>query len=834
MSTARVVLRLTNVLKTFPGVVALRDVTFEVLEGEVHALVGENGAGKSTLMAVAAGAALPDQGTIEIAGHTLSDPSPARATALGLAVVYQHTSVLEDLTVVENLVFSMPPAARPRMAAADTWARAQLARIDARIDPGERVGSLSVADRTLLEIAKALALRPRVLVLDEPTESLTAVEGEKLFEQIGRITREGTAVVYISHRLPEVKQIADRLTVLRDGQVRGTFSTEAVTEDEILRLIIGRPADRAFPDKLGAGEDRATVLQVRGLSGDNFHAVDLDVAAGEIVGLAGIEGNGQREFLRALAGLGGSRGDVSLNGKRVDPRRLQRGQRLGIVYLPGDRHREGLFPSLSVRENTSILSLGKVSRAGLVSAARERAAVTSQIDALSVKTPSQETPIAALSGGNQQKVLFARSLTARPTVLLADEPTRGVDAGARIELYRVLRDAGRQGKAVIALSSDAIELQGLCDRVLVFSRGHVVRSLQGDEITEENITGAAITATKERSALAGQSGRAPGIRRFVAGDYLPTLVLAALLIAVGAYTAADNDFFLTGRNFQGMLFLASALILVSLGQLAVLLVGGIDLSVGPLTGLVAVVLSFYAAQGQAAGLLVLGLLLVLAIALAVGVTNGLLVRGFGLSPVLATLVTFIVLQGVSLLLRPTPGGSIGADVTAAIKTSVGSVPVVFLGAVALAVAAELFLRRTHWGIGLRAVGSDESRALRLGARVTRTHIAAYVLCSLFALLAGILLSAQIGVGDASAGSTYTLTSITAVVLGGASIFGGRGSFIGACLGALLLQEITTATAFLRLGTQWQYWMPGILILVAAGAYSRARGRREAALVPTTT
>ncbi|HWI22034.1 MAG TPA: ABC transporter, partial [Baekduia sp.] len=402
-------------------------------------------------------------------------------------------------------------------------------------------------------------------------------------------------------------------------------------------------------------------------------------------------------------------------------------------------------------------------------------------------------------------------------------------AGARIELYRVLRESARDGKAIVVLSSDAVELQGLCDRVVVFSRGQVVRSLHGDEITEENITGAAITATTSRETAAGKPTRATRARRFAGGDYLPTVILLTLLIAIGAYTAASNDFFLTERNFQGMLFLASAVMLVSMGQLVVLLVGGFDLSVGPLTGLVAVMLSFFATQGQATGWLLLGLVAVLATAFAVGLANGVMVRGFGLTPVLATLVTFIILQGVSLLLRPTPGGSIGTEVTTTLKTSVGWVPVAFIVVVAVAVAAEFVLRRTHWGIGLRAVGSDESRAHRMGAPVTRTHVAAYVICSLFALLAGILLAAQIGIGDASAGSTYTLTSIAAVVLGGASIFGGRGSFIGACLGALLLQEITSSTAFLGLGTQWQFWMPGILILVAAGAYSRARGNREAVL-----
>src|SRR3954469_21953924 len=277
MSAARVVLRLTDVVKTYPGVVALKGVGLEVVEGEVHALVGENGAGKSTLMAVAAGSALPDQGTVEIGGHVMEQPSPAAAQALGLAVVYQHLSILEDLTVAETMVFAMPRGRRPSLLRAGPWARKKLAVVGADIDPAARVSELSVADRQLVEIAKALALEPKVLVLDEPTESLTPPESAVLFDQVRRITAAGTAVVYISHRLPEVQRIADRITVLRDGETRGTVAAKGVSEAEILRLIIGRSVDQAFPAKAERTGEAEPLVRVRGLSGPRFHGVDLDV-----------------------------------------------------------------------------------------------------------------------------------------------------------------------------------------------------------------------------------------------------------------------------------------------------------------------------------------------------------------------------------------------------------------------------------------------------------------------------------------------------------------------------------------------------------------------------
>ena len=643
----------------------------------------------------------------------------------------------------------------------------------------------------------------------------------RLFERIRSITESGTAVVYISHRLPEVEQIADRITVLRDGETRGTLAASEYSEAEVLRLIIGRAVDQVFPAKRQGGESEP-LLVAENLSGSRFRNVDLKVAAGEIVGLAGVEGNGQREFLRALAGLLPAQGAVRLGGRPLSLGDPARAQSAGIVHLPGDRHAEGLMLPLSVRENMTLLSLGSVANRGFVQRRDERSTVDAQIRRLSIKTPSAETPVSSLSGGNQQKVLFARSLLAEPIVLLADEPTRGVDAGARMELYQLLRSAADDGKAVVVLSSDVVELQGLCDRVLVFSRGEIVRSLEGDAITEENITGAAITSAGGRESLAARARRALRARRFAGGDYLPSAVLLALIIGLGAYTSSSNSRFLSSFNFNSMLLLTAALSLIALGQLVVLLTGAIDLSVGPLTGLTVVVFSFFATQGQSGGMLLLGFLAVIGVALTVGLINATLVRVFRVASVLATLATYIAIQGVALLLRSQPGGFIRPGVTNPLRTSLGWFPVAFIVVCGLAVVCELALRFTRAGLQLRAVGSDETRAHRLGAQVNATHVGAYVLCSLFAAAGGLMLASQVGVGDPRIGSTYTLTSITAVVLGGASIFGGRGSFLGALLGAVLIQEIITSTTFLQIGIAWQYFLPGILILVGAGVYSRAR------------
>jgi ribose transport system ATP-binding protein len=795
----------------------------DVSEGEVHALLGENGAGKSTLMAIAAGAMAANSGTIEIGGIPLETASPSRAQELGISVVYQHTSVLHELTVAENLLYCVPKERRAGTINPNQWISQQLSLVGAVFDRRMRVGELSVAERQLVEIAKALALQPKVLVLDEPTEALTAKETEQLFINIERITARGTAVVYISHRLPEVKRVADRITVLRDGKVRGTFWADGISEDEILSLIIGRPIDHAFPEKGKQRGGKAPLLAARKITNGVLQGVDLDVARGEVVGLAGVEGNGQREFMRSLAGLVRAAGEIDIDGTRTalcEPIRIQNA---GIVYLPGDRHSEGLFMSLSVRENIAVLVLDALSRLGFVSPPRESLLVAGQIAALAIKTPSPDARIASLSGGNQQKVLFARSLSREPAVLLADEPTRGVDAGARMELYRILRETAARGGAVVVLSSDVIELQGLCDRVLVFSRGQIAKTLIGDQITEENITGAAINSDMQRERTGSDRDiRRARLRRFISGDYAPFVILLALIVLLGLYTASVSEFFLSTRSINGALFLVSALAFVSMGQLIVLLTGGIDLSVGPLSGLTVVILSFFAGDDQGVGEFIFGVGVAAAAAMAVGFANGVLVRGIRLTAVIATLTTYIALQGVALLLRPAPGGYFRSDIVDGLAARVGPFPIAFLIVVVVALGAEWVLRRTRFGMELRAIGSSEVGAHRLGARVNRSVILAYVLCSLFTAVGGLLLSAQVGIGDPAVGVNYSLQSISAVVLGGASIFGGRGSFLGALAGAVLIQEITSATGFLGLGTAWQYWLPGLLILVAAGMYSRTR------------
>jgi ribose transport system ATP-binding protein len=828
-------LRLENISKSFPGVRALRGVSLSAVPGEVHALLGENGAGKSTLMAVAAGAIAPDDGSIELAGESFESVDPTVAQRHGLAIVRQDPALLPDLTVAENMAIAAPPGTSLRGEPGRRWMREQLDRVGCEVPLAARIEEVSVGQRQLIELAKALALEPRILILDEPTAPLGEQMVDRVFEQVRAATARDAAVIYISHRLPEVRRIADRVTVMRDGEVRGSAPIDEMSDEEMLRLIVGRKLSLAFPDKATPAPGADPVLSVEGLSGSTFDQIDLEVGSKEIIGLAGIAGNGQTEFLRALAGLERASGTVRLGAREIKLGRSKAANDAGIVYLSADRHDEGLVMSLSVRENAALSALPEFAHAGFVSRREESDAVRAQGEALDVKTPSIATQVASLSGGNQQKVALARALLSNPSLVLVDEPTQGVDAGARVEIYRNLREIAERGIPVVIASSDSLELEGLCDRIIVFSRGKVVAELEQTQVSEEKIARAIVTANTHREEAAGKkrgggvdsASRRSRLISFAKGDFAPCAVLLAVILAFGAYTYSQNDLVLKSINVDSVLLLLSALAFIGFGQMVVIFTSGIDLSVGPLAGLLVVIASYFAVEGKSTGGVIAGFAIMIGAAVFVGTVNGSLIRFARFTPIAATLAMYVALQGVSLLMREQQGGFISTDITDAIKTKVGGVPLAFLVALALAVGLEFALRRTKWGLNLRAVGSAEDAAHRLGVNTNRTVIGAYVLCSLLTFLGAIMLMAQIGVGDASQGVTYTLSSITAVVLGGASLFGGRGSFLGVLLGAALLQQAINATTFLNLGQSWQYWIVGVLVLVAAGIYTQARnaGRR---------
>jgi ribose transport system ATP-binding protein len=819
-------LSMLGITKHYDAIAALTDVSFDVLPGEVHALLGENGAGKSTLMNIASGTTTPDGGAIVLDNSGVGNLTPALAQSLGIAIVHQHPALLPDMTVAENIRLAVGPEhLRRRNPDATKAMRSLLDDVHFLGDLEDRVSLLSVAQRHLLEIAKAFAVAPRLLILDEPTAPLSQDSVQLLFTAVRKLAGDGTAVVYITHRLAEVREIADRVTVLRDGAVRGTSQVKDISDANLLALIVGRTLEATFPPKHVSDGDDAPLLQVEGLSGRGFDNISLSARKGEIVGIAGVVGNGQPALLRALAGRDSATGSINIAGKELSRRALIK----SAAYMPADRLSEGLMVELNVRENTAMTALDLLRAGPFVSRHREVVAVERELTGLAVKAPSLEAPVSSLSGGNQQKVVMARAMLSEPSILVADEPTQGVDVGARAEIYRILREVAARGVPVVVSSSDTLELQGLCDRVIVMSRGQAVATLEGDAVTEERIVHAAISATTHTAEQTTKQARGRSrLARFIEGDYAPVVVLAIVMLALGAYVLHHNSRYIQDFNINSVMFACAALGFISLGQTFALLLGGIDLSVGPLAGFLVVLASFFVLDGRSPAMWALGFVLMFMSAVGVGLLNGSLIRFAKFTPVAATLVTYIGLGGLAFTLRSAPDGYIAASVTNAISTKVGPVPLAFVAFVLVALALELGLRKTQFGMRLRAVGSDEESARRVGVPVNRTALLGYVGASLLTLLGAIVLLAQLGVGDPGQGTGYTLTSITAVVLGGTSLLGGRGTFIGTLMGAGLSVQVLNATVFLSLDQKWQYIFQGLMIVVAALIYSQVRRSRSRA------
>jgi ribose transport system ATP-binding protein len=823
-TTAHVpVMTLAGVRKSFGPVQALKGVDVLIMPGEVHAIVGENGAGKSTLIGVAAGVLHADAGSIYYGGKYVAAPNPRQMREAGVSVVYQHPALAPDLTVLENLQLAAPSLAGPDGAAEAGRILARVATDELRMPVGRRVAELSLAQRHIVEIARALATNPQVLFLDEPTEPLQQADVRKLFDLIEELKRDGVGIVYVSHRLHEVDELADRISVMRDGEIIDSRLAETITPAEIVALIAGRPLGQIFPAK--AQLVGAPLFVVSGLSGRGFDQVDLVVHAGEIVGLAGIEGEGQREFIRAAAGIDRrTGGEVRVARAKIPGDNPGAFRQAGVGFITDDRHSEGVFLNLTLRENFSLGFLDAISRHGVIDRADEAGRAKKITEDLRIRAASIESKLNELSGGNQQKALFGREISARPTALLVDEPTKGVDIGARSEIYQRLRAIADRGVAVLVSSSDGIELEGICDRVLIFARGRIVSELKGTAVTDAAITEANLTATVSRASKASGGAQATRWRDFAASDHFPALVLAVLTLVILGGTQVLNGYFLSAFSIKSILSFFSILAFLSSAQLATVLVGAIDLSIGPLAGLCVVLASFLAPDGVAAGPLAAGLILILMFTVGFGLLQGLLITSLRLPAIVVTIATFIGLQGVSLLLRPTAAGTIDDSISDAAQFPIWFLPAGVVLTLMMVAGAEWLLFRTGFGRSFRAVGSSPLASHRLGIDSQRLTWLAFVISGFLTGIGGLMLAGQVGIGSPSTGTDYTLMSITVVVLGGASVGGGRGSFVSTLLGAALVQATSSASSYINANSSVHYTVIGTLTVLAAIFFSLARRR----------
>lgn len=483
--------RLRDVARSFGGVRALRGVSFDLLPGEIHALVGENGAGKSTLVRILSGALAPGSGTVEVAGRRVDRADPVAMRELGIAPIYQQPALFPDLTVAENVAVGLEePRAWRRVDWAGRRRRARelLSRVGSDIDPDEPAQGLRMAEQQLVEIARALGADARVLLMDEPTASLTDREAARLFDLMRELRARRVGIVYISHRLEEVSALADRVSVLRDGELVTTRRMAETSRDELIRLMVGREIQSIFPKRAVPIGDVVLAAEGLGCRAAGVRSVSFQARAGEILGFAGLVGAGRTELARVLFGITpADEGVLRIRGTAVRIDAPEEAVCLGLAYVPEDRRKHGVVSEMSLAANTTLASLRAITRRGLLDRRKEREVATTYLERFAIKAPSIDVPVGTLSGGNQQKVALARWLATQPTVLVLDEPTQGVDVGAKAEIHGLIGDLAAQGLAILLISSELPEVLGMSDRIVVMRGGTVAGTLDTAAATPESV-----------------------------------------------------------------------------------------------------------------------------------------------------------------------------------------------------------------------------------------------------------------------------------------------------------------------------------------------------------
>ena len=821
-------LSLEAIHKEFPGVVALDGVCLDLEPGHVHALAGENGAGKSTLINIISGVIQPDRGRILRDGREVSIDSPRRARRLGIAVVHQEAAMFPDLTVAENI--ALPPGL-PRWPGG--WVRNRCLRGAARqhlaavgadnVLPGRRAELLSAGQRQLVAIATAVSQKPRILLLDEPTASLTAEETERLHVSIRRLAASGTSVLYISHRIEELFQIADMVTVLRDGKRVWTKPLAEIDRETVVSAMVGRKVSYEPVSTCVRG---SPALQIFGYTDRDgcFKDVHLEVHHGEVVGLYGMVGSGRSELAQSLMALRApGAGTVKIHGREGAVKHPEAARGFRLCYVPEDRLTQGIFAGRSVRDNICAASWRFLRRFGWVSRRLEQDLTNRTAQRLEVTMTNGEQPVESLSGGNQQKTVLGRWLATDPDVLLLDEPTRGIDVGAKAEIHRIIDGLVGEGKAILLISSELPELVALSHRVYVMRDGRLAAELSGSAVTEPSVAAAALGGESADREQVAPRGRARWINVIREMGLVGALALAFALFA-----------FLTPRfaepaNLVHILADVSLVTIAGVGMTAVIVGGGLDISIGSILALASACSVLAVKHGAPT---IVGLSIALGIGAALGALNGSISAFTRVHPIVVTLGMLSVYKWAFLAvldgqwIREMPAG-----VRALARARVVGLPAIIGFAVAAVALGDLVLRRHVLGRHLYAAGGNEALARTIGVRTRLLRVFAFAFCGATVGLAAILWAAQYNTVQSNLGEGFELQVIAACVVGGAAITGGSGSVIGTATAALLIGVIYNGMVMLGVHSDWQKAVFGVMI-VAAVLLDRAvrrlvRGEEEA-------
>lgn len=817
--------------KHFAGVRALKNVCFHAEAGTVHALVGENGAGKSTLIKIIAGVYQPDSGGMAFNGNSVRWTSPLEARQAGIAVVHQEADLFLDLSVCENVLFasSFPKNAFGLI----DWKKAEQRFLHAAQQIGETIPpqlparQLSSAGRQMTEIMAAVSQDARVIFMDEPTASLSQRECEILFQHIRQWKAQGRCVVYVSHRMEEIMMLADTVTVLRDGEHVLTKPAAALSREEIITAMVGR--DAAYPAYL-APRTGETVFECIALADthNRVKQVSLDVKAGEIVGLYGLVGAGRSEWAQMVYGLRQcSSGEMKIDGKTYQPKSPRDAIQQGIVYVPEDRLVDGLFLNQSVQSNLTVTVLHELLHYGCLSSSAETKIAHSIKDEFQIKTNSVQQPVSSLSGGNQQKAVLGRWLSRQPKLVILDEPTRGVDIGAKIEIHRLVRELTSQGMAVVIISSELPEIMAVCDRVSVMCEGNISGEFLRNGMNDEALLNAALPVAEPLKLDSYSQSEPPSFLNRMINVYLHqreagvAFILAALWLIL--WIAAPS--FRSIDAVASVLLDSAWIMIAAVGMTMVIAAGGIDISIGSLLALSAVCGGTLLDQGYPVPVAIGAALTCGAFG---GFLNGCITYYGGIHSILTTLGTLNIFRALVIYFT---GGKWISNLPDS-YTWIGresfcwiSLPV-WVAAVLVAIAS-IWLKNTVTGRSIFALGSNPKAALLMGLSQRRIRLLTFMFGGVFVAAAGILHTARHGQVQTNMGMGFELDVIAAAVLGGCSIMGGTGSAIGAALGALLLGTVRSALVALHVSTFYEQAATGVLILFAVTADHLLEKRKRA-------
>jgi ABC-type sugar transport system ATPase subunit/ribose/xylose/arabinose/galactoside ABC-type transport system permease subunit len=821
------IIKVDQITKKFGGIVALRGVHLEVQPGEFHALLGENGAGKSTLIKIIGGIYAPDNGQIIIQGQTFSYLTPSLSRKLGISIVHQESSIYSELDNKSNFALGQEPLRFLNWVdwrAVRSSFEIQSRKLNVSFQPDINSGYLSVGQQKILDLMRLLQNKHQLIILDEPTAALTIDETNRLLSILQDLKKDNVAILYVTHRLQEIEDIVDRVTILKDGKNVGTLPPHEATQTRIISLMVGREVKEIYPpSEFSKDEASASLLIVENLSQKpKFENVNFKINSGEIIALVGLTGHGAFEVAHSMFGdPPPQEGKITIRGSERLISKPKDALANNVGFIAEDRS-SNIFSILSVRDNISIANIKSWSKWGWIKQKLEYDAVERLTRLLGIRARNIFVKANTLSGGNQQKLVIGRWLASNSQILVMIEPTAGVDVGSRAEIYKLMRNHVKNGGGVLLATSDLNEALGVADRIYAFYRGNIVAVFPRNGCSKEKVV-AAITghinkATKvERNTLAPRFHKINstiGTKRINAN--LINIIPAILLLFLMLYGGLLVPNFSTVGNIRNILVQSLPLLVTSVGQSLTIFCGGIDLSIGEVITLSSIIASDLMKQLG----IPLTVLIALNIGCSIGYINYFLVEKLGLPPFLATLATMFALQGLNIYLRPVPGGYIPPEFRLIATVKVGNMPLASIVTLVILALFAIHLSYSRWGLHIKAVGYDVKKANLCGISPSKVKKSAYLISAILASLAGLFLAARTGSADPYIGQTYVFDSITATVLGGASLSGGSGSLWGTIASAYILAMLSNILNLSGVTAFYQWIIRG-LILIGAVTFYRA-------------